>query len=114
LSAAVVVVVVIDVSNAGEASPETDETCSPKSAFAIEIDIGSIRENLGGDSDADADADPDFDPDADFDPDPDFDFDFDFDKLDRAALQLDASATMSARQGSLRRFLSTFIPADLS
>jgi hypothetical protein len=54
--------------------------------IAIEIDIGSIGENL--------DNDPD--------PDPDCDFDFDFDGLDRAALQkLDASAKMSAPQGSL-------------
>jgi hypothetical protein len=48
--------------------------------IAIEIDIGSIAENL----------------------DNDFDFDFDFDRLERAALQkLDASAKMSGPQGSL-------------
>jgi hypothetical protein len=48
--------------------------------IAIEIEIGSIGENLDND------------------PDPDFDFD----GLDRAALQkLDASAKMSAPQGSL-------------
>jgi hypothetical protein len=52
--------------------------------IAIEIDIGSIAENLDND------------------PDPDFDFDFDFDRLERAALQkLDASAKMSGPQGSL-------------
>jgi hypothetical protein len=52
--------------------------------IAIEIDIGSIGENLYND------------------PDPDPDPDFDFDSLDRAALQkLDASAKMSAPQGSL-------------
>jgi hypothetical protein len=46
--------------------------------IAIEIDIGSIGENLYNDPD------------------------FDFDSLDRAALQkLDASAKMSAPQGSL-------------
>jgi hypothetical protein len=57
-------------------------------AIAIEIAIGSIGEA--------------FDNDRDPDPDPDFDFDFDFDGLDRAALQkLDASAKMSAPQGSL-------------
>jgi len=50
--------------------------------IAIEIEIGSIGENLDND--------------------PDPDFDFDFDGLDRAALQkLDASAKMPAPQGSL-------------
>jgi hypothetical protein len=49
--------------------------------IAIEIEIGSIGGNLDND--------------------PDFDFDFDFD-FDQAALQeLDASAKMSAPQGSL-------------
>jgi len=43
---------------------------------------------------------PDSDPDPD--PDFDFDFDFDFDGLHRVALQrLDASAKISASQGSL-------------
>jgi hypothetical protein len=52
--------------------------------IAIEIAIGSIGEAFDND------------------PDPDPDFDFDFDGLDRAALQkLDASAKMSAPQGSL-------------
>jgi hypothetical protein len=52
--------------------------------IAIEIDIGSIGENLDNG------------------PDPDPDPDFDFDGLDRAALQkFDASAKMSAPQGSL-------------
>jgi hypothetical protein len=53
--------------------------------IAIEIDIGSIGEDLDNDPDPDPDPDPDFD----------------FDGLDRAALQiLDASVKMSAPRGS--------------